>query len=149
MEFLSRLTEVVATNFISKVLQVSSFVPDPNSSGAAEIIGSPVEPVGKGLSITTDWTVYQNLWDPLIQVGYFPDPPDLSDTITPGANATAILRNSVRDVVGLRWPGLARQAPGRLVLLTFPLDVVPMGSGVNDRVNLVRNVISFLAPGSS
>jgi len=50
--------------------------------------------------------------------------------------------------VGLRWPALGHQAPGRLVLLTFPLDVVSMENGINDRVNLVRNVISFLAPGS-
>ncbi|MGA2855118.1 MAG: hypothetical protein ABSE90_13455, partial [Verrucomicrobiota bacterium] len=47
----------------------------------------------------------------------------------------------------LRWPGVGQQAPGRLVLCTFPLDAVPMGSGVNDRINFVRNVLSFLAPG--
>jgi hypothetical protein len=43
--------------------------------------------------------------------------------------------------------GLGQTAPGRLVLLTFPLDAVPLNAGVNDRAHLLRNVITFLAPG--
>src|SRR5207302_387851 len=53
------------------------------------------------------------------------------------------------DIVGLRWPAVGNTAPGRLVLFTFPLDAVPMGTGVNDRINLFRNALSFLAPGAS
>src|SRR5262249_32313459 len=46
------------------------------------------------------------------------------------------------------WPGLGKQAPGRLVFLSFPLDAVPMNGGVNDRMNLMRNILAFLAPGA-
>src|SRR5262249_53205085 len=74
--------------------------------------------------------------------------PDISDTFTTTTNATPILHNDVGDVVGLRWPGIGQQAPGRLIFLSFPLDAVPMGSGVNDRINLLRNFLTFLAPGA-
>jgi len=84
MEILSRLPKSEQPFHQQSAPGVVASFRTQNSSGAAEIIDRR-EPVGKGLSITTDWTVYQNLWDPLIQVGYFPDPPDLSDTITPGA----------------------------------------------------------------
>lgn len=143
------LTEVNDPAFVQNVLQVQSFVDDEHgSTGAPEIIGAPNEPVGKNLDIVMDYSVYSDLWSIYIEYGLFPDPPDLSDTITPEANASPVLRNDSGDIVGLRWPGVGKQAPGRLVLCTFPLDAVPMGSGVNDRINFVRNVLSFLAPGA-
>ena len=142
------LTEVNDSAFVQNVLQVQSFVDDEHgSTGAPEIIGAPNEPVGKNLDIVMDYSVYSDLWSIYVEYGLFPDPPDLSDTITPGANASPVLRNDSGDIVGLRWPGVGKQAPGRLVLCTFPLDAVPMGSGANDRINFVRNVLSFLAPG--
>ncbi|HVV01188.1 MAG TPA: S8 family serine peptidase [Verrucomicrobiae bacterium] len=141
MEVLSRLDEAGAGAFSHNVLQVQSYVPDPDSSGAAEIIGSPNETVGNGIDIMMDYTEYENLWGGLLG-------PDISDTITPASNASAVLRNDVGDIVGLRWPAVGHTAPGRLVLFTFPLDAAPMGDGVNDRANLVKNVLSFLAPGS-
>jgi hypothetical protein len=140
MEILSRLEELSATNFTHDVLQVQSYVTDPDSTGCAEIIGSANETVGSGLDVTMDYSVYDNLWSS--QLG-----PDLSDTMTPSTNATAVLRNDFGDIVGLRWPAVGHQALGRLVFFTFPLDAVPMDAGVNDRINLVRNVLSFLVPG--
>jgi Subtilase family/Bacterial TSP3 repeat len=142
MEILSRLEEAGATNFTHQVLQVQSYIVDPDSTGAAEIVGSQNETVGNGLDITMDYTVYEDLWGGLVG-------PDLSDTMTPAANASPVLRNDFGDVVGLRWPAVGNTAPGRLVFFTFPLDAVPIGPGVNDRINLMRNALSFLAPGAS
>ena len=150
MEILSRLDEVGASSFIRNVLQVQSFVTDENgSTGAAEIIGSSNETVGNGMDAIMDYSVYENIWSLYIQLGLMPDPPDLSDTITPTASATAVLRNDAGDIVGLRWPGIGQRAPGRLVFMSCPFDAVPMGSGVNDRAHLLQNILSFLAPGSS
>jgi hypothetical protein len=142
MEILSRLEELNATNFTHDVLQAASYITDPNSTGCAEIIGSQNETIGNGLDIMMDYTIYDNLWGG--NVG-----PDLSDTITPSTNATEVLRNDFGDIVGLRWPAIGHQAPGRLVFFTFPLDAVPMGDGNNDRINLVRNIVSFLVPGAA
>jgi hypothetical protein len=141
MEIFSRLSEAGADAFIPDVLQVESYLTDEQgSTGAAEIIG--LGSVGSDLDILLDYTVYETLWWGLIG-------PDISDIFTPTANASAILENDFGDVVGLRWPGVGQQAPGRLVLLSFPLDAVPMGSGTNDRAHLLRNILSFLAPGAS
>ena len=88
-----------------------------------------------------DYAVYEDMWGGLVS-------PDASDTLMASTNSSALLRNGVGDVVGLRWPGIGRQAPGRLVFLSFPLDAVPMGSGINDRINLMHNILAFLAPGA-
>src|SRR5947207_2703798 len=146
MEVHSRLEEDGATNFSHQVLQVQSYITDPNSRGAGEIIGSANETVGQGIDAIMDYSVYSDQWASIIAAGYLPDPPDISDTITPAGNASSVLRNDFGDIVGLRWPAPGNQAPGRLVFLSFPLDAVPMGSGVNDRVALLRNILSFLAP---
>src|SRR3989454_3748244 len=60
MEVLSRLEP--NTNFIRKVLQVQSYIPDPDSTGAAEVIGSPVDNLTTGLDMVLDYSVYENLW---------------------------------------------------------------------------------------
>jgi len=150
MEILSRLSENGGADFIQDVLHVQSYLVDgAGSTGAYQVSGSPAETVGHGLDFFTDYSVYATMWDLLIQFGLMPDPPDISDTITPDPDASPVLFNDADDVVGLRWPGVGETAPGRLVLLTFPFDAVPMGSGVNDRVHLLRNVLTFLAPGAS
>ncbi len=139
MELLSRLDEVYATNFIRDVLHVQSFEADP-VTGVDRIVGPAAEPITSGLDISLDYQVYDDLWGGFIG-------PDISDIFTPATNATALLRDGYDSVVGLRWPGLGQQAPGRLVFLSFPLDAVPYADGVNDRLQLVRNILSFLAPG--
>ncbi|HYG35483.1 MAG TPA: S8 family serine peptidase, partial [Clostridia bacterium] len=146
MQLLSRLElDAGDAAFSRNVLQVQSYVPDPDSTGAAQIIGSANETVGNGIDISLDYTLYEDRWSivgiPIV------DPVDISETMTPSTNATAVLRNDFGDVVGLRWPAIGQQAPGRLVFFSFPLDAVPAGDGLNDRLNLVRNVVAFLAPG--
>ena len=136
MEILSRLEEAGATNFIHQVLQVQSYITDPDSSGAAQIIGSQNETVGNGIDAIMDYSVYEDLWGGLLG-------PDISDTITPAGNASPVLRNDAGDIVGLRWPAVGNTAPGRLVLFTFPLDAVPISSGVNDRINLAAKRALF------
>ncbi len=143
MEIFSRLDEVGGAAYIRDVLHVQSYLTDETGSTLApEIIGSPNEPITSGLDITMDYSVYENLWGGLLG-------PDISDTMTPDASASPILSNDSGDIVGLRWPAIGQQAPGRLILFTFPLDAVPMGGGTNDRVQLMRNVLAFLAPGAS
>lgn len=139
MELLSRLEEVSATNFIRNVLQVESFQADP-VTGVGEAYGVDTVPMTSGFETFLDYQVYDDLWGGFIG-------PDLSDVFTPTTNATAILRDGMDSVIGLRWPALGQQAPGRLVLLSIPLDAVPLADGVNDRLHLMRNIMTFLAPG--
>jgi hypothetical protein len=142
MEVLSRLEEDNATNFIHDVLQVQSFTPDPSSSGAAALHGVALDPLTAGFNTTTDFTIYNDLWSGVIG-------PDISDTLVPGTNASVILRNDFDDAVGIRWPAPGQTASGRLVLLSFPLDAVPMGTGENDRTALLGRLLGFLAPGTT
>jgi hypothetical protein len=142
MEILSRLDSDGAADFIHNVLHVGSYLTDETgSSGAAEIIGSAYAPVGTGLDIVMDYSVYENLWGGLLG-------PDLSDILSPGTNAVAILQNDFGDNVGLCYPAAGRPNPGRVVFCTFPLDAAPLQNGVNDRANLLRNALAFLAPGA-
>ncbi|HLP78419.1 MAG TPA: fibronectin type III domain-containing protein, partial [Candidatus Paceibacterota bacterium] len=141
MEIFSRLSEAGGASFITDVLQVQSYITDPDSTGAAEVIGSGGA-IGNGLDIVMDYTPYDNVWGGALG-------PDLSDTFTPTANASPIFHNDFQDIVGLRWPAIGKSAPGRLVLFSFPLDAVPLDSSVNGRANLLKNVLSFLAPGAS
>ncbi len=147
MQLMTRLTyDAQATNWMHDVLQVQDFVADDQgSTGAAEIIGSPYEPVGNGIDIVMDYTPYLDAWYGVIG-------PDLSETMTPKANASPVLRNDAGQIVGLRWPAIGQEAPGRLVFFSFPLDAVPIDQaspGVNDRIHLLRNVLTFLVPGFS
>lgn len=139
MEVLSRLEEVSATNFIRNVLQVESFQADP-FAGVGEAYGVETVPMTSGFETFLDYQVYEDIWGGFIG-------PDLSDIFTPTTNATAILRDGTDSIIGLRWPALGQQAPGRLVFLSIPLDAVPLAEGVNDRLHLMRNILTFLAPG--
>jgi hypothetical protein len=138
MEVLSRLDEASATDFSFNVLHVQSYVAD---TGASEIFGASYSPITAGLDIVMDYSLYDNLWGGLV-------PGDLTDSITPMPGATAILSSDLGDTVGVCWPGLGHQAPGHVVFLSTALDAVPMGNGIDDRVNLLRNILAFLAPGA-
>lgn len=142
MEILSRLEEAGATGFIQEVLHIDAFVPDPQSRGAEEILGTPLDNLSAGLDLTMDYSVYEELWGGFIG-------PDISDTFTPGTNCTSILHNAYGDTVGMRWPGIGQTAPGRLVFCSFPLDAVPLGDGTGDRIELLRRILTFLAPGAA
>lgn len=143
MEVLTWL-DLADPGFRRNVLHVQSFLDDEHGSTyAARIIGSPYETVGHGIDIAMDYTPYDIVWG-----GYVG--PDISDTITPANDATAVLRNDAGDIVGLRWPAVGQQGSGRLVFFSFAFDAVPINTtspGDNDQVALLRNVLSFLAPG--
>jgi len=143
MEIFSRVSEVGGSDFIRNVLQVESYLTDEGGSTlAGHVTGVTSDAVGRGIDLTTDYTVYNDLWFGFIG-------PDISDTMVPTTNASVVFRNSYSDGIGIRWPAVGQEAPGRLVLLSFPLDAVPLGSGVNDRTHLLRNALSFLVPGVS
>src|SRR6185436_187638 len=81
--------------------------------------------------------------------GVFPDVgPDLSDVFTPTTNAVPLFFAPDGKVCGIRSPRTGEDGKGRVVFLSFPLDAVPLdGPAPNNRANLLRNMISFLAPG--
>lgn len=138
MEFLSRLQADGFPNFGRDVLQVQSFVED---LGAPSITGASGDPIGSGINVALNYVEYEDELKELVGV-----PTDASDTINGTTNAAPILLNG-SAVVGLRSPKAGVDLPGRVVVLTFPLDAVPMGSGVgNNRPGLLRNILNFLAP---
>lgn len=141
MEALSRLEEEGAGSFIRDVLKVESFTSD---TGVTHIVGTDNDALGNGMNTPMDYQAYEEAWEFLLVV--LPSV-DLSDSLTPAAGASPILRNEFDDIVGLRAPGIGQQGSGRVVFLSFPLDAVPQAGGENDRTHLLRNILSFLAPG--
>lgn len=138
MEFLSRLEEAGFPNFARDVLQVQSFTPD---TGVPAITGAPGDPIGSGINMTLDYTVYEDDFKDILGITA-----DASDTITATTNASPVLMNG-SSVAGVRSPKTGVDRPGRVVFLSFPLDAVPSGTGIgNNRAGLLRNILNFLAP---
>ncbi|HXG46973.1 MAG TPA: S8 family serine peptidase [Methylomirabilota bacterium] len=138
MEFLSRLEELGFTTFARDVLQVESFEAD---AGAPHISGAPGEAIGAGIDVTLDYAPYEDEIKELLGITA-----DASDTLVATANGAPIFLSS-GEVVGVRSPRTGQDRPGRVVFLSFPLDAVPMGTGVgNNRPGLLRNILNFLAP---
>jgi hypothetical protein len=137
MELLSRLDEAGFANFRRNVLHVESYDADP---GISTLEGISHISLTSGLRLIPDFSSYPNL-------GVLPS--DLSDTITPTTNAAPILRDALSgQVVGLRYPRASEESGGRVVFLSFPLDVIPLHAPAPDnRIEFVRRVISFLVPG--
>jgi len=131
MELLSRLDDVGAGTFRSDVLHVVNFNADvtvPSVSGVAN------DPITDGMSLELDYLTdyYYN---------------DVSDTFTPSEEATGIFtEDSSGQFAGLRYPGPGVDAPGRLVLLSFPIDAIP-DFGPNNRAEVLRRILQFLSPG--
>jgi len=136
MELLSRLGPVP---FVTNVLQVQSFNEDVT---VPSVTGIEQDPVTSGMSIGLDYSIY-----PFFE--YFDLGPDVSDTITPTTNAAPIfLDGASGKVAGLRYPRTGQDSTGRVVFLSFPLDAISMTDPApNNRANLLRNILSFLAPG--
>ena len=138
MELLSRLEEASMTTFARDVLQVQTFEAD---TGAPHIAGAAGEPIGSGIDVTLDYTLYEDEIKEFIGI-----PADASDSITATTNASPILLNG-SAVVGVRSPKPGRDLRGRVVYLSFPIDAVPMGSDLgNNRLGLMRDLLNFLAP---
>jgi hypothetical protein len=155
MEILTRIGD---KPFRTNVLQMAKFVQhDPNDPldecpdcdedhGATVIDGTSVESTTSGMSLTMDYTDYPEFeLEPVApNVG-----PDLSDVFTPTANAVSILVDSDSGkTMGIRYPRVGPDNVGRVVFLSFPLDAVPLDDpSPNNRADLLKNLLSFLAPG--
>jgi subtilisin family serine protease len=135
MELISRLGP--NTSFVRDVLHVAGFAEDVATTA---VDGVPNDPIGNDISVELDYADY-TLFD-LIEFNY-------SDNITPGPGAAGILWDTdTGGFTGLRYPRPGVNSPGRVVFLSFPLDTVPMaGSAPNSRVELLRRILLFLAPG--
>jgi hypothetical protein len=139
MEGVSRLTEAGLAGMITSVLQIQTYTED---QPVDSILGSPGDPVGAGLDATLDYSPYEELML-LLEFFGITDP---SDWITPTTNAAPVLLAN-GSIVGVRSPKTGVDLPGRVLYLSFPLDAVPMGSGIgNNRPGLLQNILNFLAP---
>ncbi len=152
MDLLSRIGDVP---FRTNVLQVSTFTfhtdpfdecPDCDEDhGATSIEGADIDSFTSGILTDIDYSSY-----PVFELEpIFPNiGPDLSDVWGPTTNAVPIFFTPEGGVTGIRWPKTGTDSSGRVVFLGFPLDGVPLdGPAPNNRANLLRNLLSFLAPG--
>jgi hypothetical protein len=141
MELLSRLNggSTTTSAFMSNVLQVQTFAEDVT---VPSVNGIEQDPITSGMAINLDYSIYPSF-------EYFDLGPDVSDTITPTTNAAPIfLDGASGKIAGLRYPRTGQDSTGRVVFLSFALDAVSMTDPApNNRVNLLRNILSFLAPG--
>ncbi len=135
MEVLSRLDEAGGTAFRQNLLQVPQFETDPGVPGVEGLDGDPIT---DGMTISLDYETH-----------YIPESDlPLSDTITPGTNAAPIFVSDTGGYAGLRYPRTGFDSPGRVVFLSFPFDTIPEnGTAPNSRAELMRRIITFLAPG--
>jgi hypothetical protein len=139
MEGVTRLAEAGLSDFSRNVLQIQSFTEDQPVN---DILGSPGDSVGAGMDTALDYTPY----DELLQLLQFLGVNDPSDWIVPTTNGTPVLLAG-NSIVGVRSPKPGVDLPGRVVYLSFPLDAVPMGTGLgNNRPGLLQNILDFLAP---
>jgi hypothetical protein len=156
MEILTRLSDATGNSaFRTNVLQVSGFTvnqdpfegcPDCDEDHQVPSIeGSAGESLTSGISMTLDYSHYPMFeQEPIApNIG-----PDLGDVFTPTTNAVPLFYTPDGKVCGIRSPRTGDDSQGRVVFLSFPLDAVPLdGANPNNRANLLRNMISFLAPG--
>jgi hypothetical protein len=135
MELISRLGP--SSSFVRDVLRVSSFVEDATVTTVAEV---PNDPIGDALMLDLDYTEYTYL--DVLELNF-------SDTIKPGSGAEGILTDfDTEEFVGLRYPRVGVDSPGRVVFLSFPFDTVPLDAPAPDnRTELLRRILLFLAPG--
>ncbi len=140
MEAYARFGEAGLTSFFTDTLQVQALTVNQPVN---DVVGAPGDPIGFGIDATLDYTLYEELEAVLELVYGIVDP---SDWIAPTTNAAPVL---VADnhIVGVRAPKTGVDLPGRVVFLSFPLDTVPVGSGIgNNRAGLLQNILHFLAP---
>ena len=142
-------------SFVSKVLHVQHFEPDPlfgiggctdcdQNFGIPYILGYDTESITSGIEISLDWTRFPVLDLIIAEIG-----PDVGDTFTPTFDATPILFEPLGGrTVAIRYPRTGEDSTNRVIFASFALEAIPVeGSAPNNRANLLRNFISFLAPG--
>jgi len=142
MDTITRLGEAGATTFAANVLQVQSHTEDVPVD---QVAGFPGDSIGAGLNVTLDFSPYDELIA-FLQILGVNDP---CDWIVPNTKAAPVMLSG-GQTVGLRAPKPGVDLPGRVVFLSFPLDAVPLGSGIgNNRSGLLRNALNFLAPATN
>lgn len=152
MDILSRIGEVP---FRTNVLQVASFkihsdpldeCPDCDEDHQVSVItGAKRDSLTSGIEAPLDYGNY-----PVYQLEpVAPDiGPDLSDVFVPTTNAVPLFFAPDGKVTAIRYPQTGKDSDGRVAFLAFPLDAIPLDSPApNNRATILRNLISFLAPG--
>lgn len=143
MDTITRLGEAGASGFVANILQVQANVEDQPVN---DIVGFAGDPIGAGINTTLD---YQENYSDLMAFLELVGVSDPSDWITPNTNAAPVLLSD-GQIVGLRAPKTGVDLPGRVVFLSFPLDTVPLGSGLgNNRAGLLQNALNFLVPAAN
>ncbi|MGE3312311.1 MAG: S8 family serine peptidase [Limisphaerales bacterium] len=140
MELLSRLDESGFTNFRKGILHVDEYEVDPGIEG---IFGSDSLSMTSGVDTPLDFSEFPDL----III-----PSDLSDTFRTTPDAAPIFFDAGTGFpVGVRYPKAGEDGSGgRVVFFSFPLDAIPAeGDAPNNRAEILRRVIAFLAPGTS
>ncbi|HSH16974.1 MAG TPA: hypothetical protein VLD18_13120, partial [Verrucomicrobiae bacterium] len=138
MELLSRLEEGGLPTFAREVFGVQSFTAD---TGVPAVVGAGGEPIGAGIDAVLDYSAYEDFVKELVGI-----PADASDVMVATTNGSPVLVDGLQ-AVGVRSPRTGQDRPGRTVFLSFPLDAMPLGTGVgNNRAGLLKNILAFLAP---
>jgi subtilisin family serine protease len=142
MEAPSRLEEGMYDAFRTNVLKVAAFEPDV---GVPEVEGVTGDPIAAGIDVILDYSPYDDSFKYYLDI-----PSDVSDTISPAETAAPLFLNTASgEVTGLRFPTVGVDSPGRVVYLSFPLDAVPLnGAFPNNRAEMLRRIVDFLAPPS-
>ncbi len=156
MSSMAILTQLGNVPFRKNVLQVGGFKqnPDPPSpcNDCDEYFGVPAvrtgsaNPITGGMAMTLDYSLY-----PFFDLDGAVYGPDFSDTFTATPVATPIFLESVSGkTCGVCYPPVGVDSPGRVAFLSFPLDTLPAsGSPPNNETTLLRNALTFLAPGAN
>jgi hypothetical protein len=153
MEILTRLIDQGGANFVTNALHVRRFVRNTAFPGehcedcdedweVSTAQGVDNDLIGNGVLFTDlDYSSYPDF---LGLVG-----PNFADTFGAATNAAAILlEGTSRKPCGLRFPRTGEDTPGRVVFLSFPLDVLPAsGLAPNNRTAFLRRALQFLSPG--
>src|ERR1043166_3141505 len=64
--------------------------------------------------------------------------------------APLVLAANSHQIAGLTYPRIGQVSTGRVVFLSFPLDVMPAsGTAPNSRAAFLKNMLDFLAPGQN
>jgi hypothetical protein len=152
MEILSRLLDEGSTDFVTNVLHVrrfqrnaTRFEPCSSCDEDAQVpaaLGAANDVIGSGLQLTN--LDYSDYFDP-----FFLFDSDFADTFGAATNATPFLVESIsREACGVRFPRTGEDSPGRMVFVSFPLDVIPeIGPSPNNRAAFLRRALQFLSPG--
>ena len=142
MDTITRLGEAGAASLVTNILQVQSHTEDVPVD---TVNAFPGDPVGAGINVTLDFAPYAELMAFLEIVGIT----DPCDWIVPNPNAAPVLLSN-GQTVGVRSPKTGINLPGRVVFLSFPLDTIPLGTGIgNNRSGMLQNALNFLAPATN